>query len=218
MESLDSHGIRVPATTLASEDEGHSSYPVIIKPRTGRGSRDVYLLRSRDELVSHLRHTASSPDQLLIQDYIAGKEYTVSVVVWRDGDVQAVVPKEILSKKGVTRMAVTRRNARIEEICHRVQQSMKADGPFNVQLILKKGTGEPVIFEINPRFSTTISLTMAAGIDELHGLISQALGGRQSYRFGEWKEGIVLFRRNLDEFWDEPALEARSRHIEGPPR
>ena len=213
MESLKGHGILVPGTALLPGHESHPSYPVIIKPRRGRGSRGVCRLEGRADLLRYLSSHPSPPDQLIVQEYIDGVEFTVSVVVWRDGEVQAVVPKEILSKKGVTRMAVTRRNARIEEACHRIQHSMHADGPFNVQLMLDGETGEPYVFEINPRFSTTISLTMAAGIDELHGLISQALGGRESYRFGGWTEGAVLFRRTLDEFWTEPSLEERSKRI-----
>lgn len=45
-----------------------------------------------------------------------------------------------------------------------------------------------------------------AGIDELHGLIQQALNGSGAYCFGKWKEGIVLMRYiqdtslNYDEF------------------
>jgi len=214
MERLKGHGIRVPGTTLLPDHEIHPSYPAIIKPRRGRGSRDVCRLEDRDDLLRYLSSHPSLPDQLIVQEFIEGVEFTVSVVVWRDGEVQAVVPKEILSKKGVTRMAVTRRNARIEETCHRIQHSLRADGPFNVQLMLDGHTGEPFIFEINPRFSTTISLTMAAGIDELHGLISQALGGREAYHFTEWTEGLVLFRRTLDEFWTEPSLEERSTRIE----
>jgi carbamoyl-phosphate synthase large subunit len=212
MECLNNHGIRVPSTTLAREYGDQSSFPAIIKPRRGRGSRDVCHLQNREEFIDYLRCSTHSPDQLIVQEYIRGVEFTVSVVVWRDGEVQAVIPKEILSKKGITRMAVTRRNTRIEEICHRIQHTMSADGPFNVQLILDEQTHEPCIFEINPRFSTTITLTMAAGIDELNGLISQAVGGRQSYHFPEWKEGLVLFRRTVDEFWTEPLLGERSPH------
>jgi carbamoyl-phosphate synthase large subunit len=127
----------------------------------------------------------------------------VSVVVWRDGEVQAVVPKEIIVKKGITHLAVSRRNAKIDTLCRTIQHRLRADGPFNVQLRLDEKTGEALPFEINPRFSTTISLTIASGIDELEGLIIQALGGREKYTFGEWKEGVVLLRQTMDEFLEE---------------
>jgi carbamoyl-phosphate synthase large subunit len=68
-----------------------------------------------------------------------------------------------------------------------------------VQLILDE-KGIPWVFEINPRFSTSITLTNASGVDELGGLLSQALFGFESYNFPKWKEGVVLIRHTKDQF------------------
>jgi len=87
-------------------------------------------------------------------------------------------------------------------LCKDIQKHFKADGPFNVQLVLDH-EGEPWPFEINPRFSTSITLTNAAGVDELGGLLSQALFGRESYQFSEWQEGVVLIRHTTDQFITE---------------
>jgi carbamoyl-phosphate synthase large subunit len=148
-----------------------------------------------------------------VQTYIDGLEFTVSVTVWRDGVVRAVVPKEIICKKGITRLAVTRRNSRIDDVCRAVQNSLYADGPFNVQLRVDKTTGIPLIFEINPRYSTTVSLTIAAGVDEIGSLISYATGKTETMSFGEWREGVVLLRRTIDEFMDEADFNKRMINI-----
>jgi carbamoyl-phosphate synthase large subunit len=58
-------------------------------------------------------------------------------------------------------------------------------------------------FEVNPRFSSTTSLTIEAGIDEIGGLIAQASEGKDESRFEDWEEGIVLVRHTWDEFVDE---------------
>jgi carbamoyl-phosphate synthase large subunit len=179
----------------------------VIKPRTARGSRGFQLLGSDADLRRYLDTSPVPAEGLLLQECIDGPEFTVSVVVWRDAEVQAVVPKEIISKRGITRLAVTRRNAAIDTLCRSIQRALRADGPFNVQLRLRAGV--PLPFEVNPRFSTSISLTMAAGIDELCGLVAQALGGRDGYRFGDWREGVVLVRTTRDEFLDERAFRAR---------
>ncbi|RJQ23940.1 MAG: ATP-grasp domain-containing protein [Nitrospiraceae bacterium] len=213
MQRLKESGITIPETRLASEGSDGMSFPLIVKPRRGRGSRGLKIVGSDQALRSHIESCPYSPDELLLQEYIDGPEYTISAVVWRDGEVQAVVPKEIISKRGITRMAVTRRNPAIESLCFSVQESLKADGPFNVQLRYdSKGRG-PLIFEINPRFSTSISLTMAAGIDELGGLLSQAIFGRKSFMFGAWREGIVMIRKSLDEFMDEKDFNNLRRKI-----
>lgn len=203
MKTLSSHNILVPKTRLASNGFGDISFPLIIKPRKGRGSRGLGVLNNKQELHSFIMNSTYKSEELIIQEYINGLEYTVSVVLWRDGEIQAVVPKEIICKKGITKLAVTRRSKRIEQLCYEIQGKLQADGPFNLQLIIDKSTGIPYPIEINPRFSTTITLTIAAGIDELIGLINQALDGKECYEFKDWSEGVVLLRQTKDQFISE---------------
>lgn len=203
MQQLQAVEISVPETRLVSTGLGRIEFPILVKPRKGRGSRGLGVLSSEGELLSFLESSPYHHEELLLQTYIEGPEFTVSVVVWRDGEVQAVVPKEIIFKKGITRFAVTRRNVEIEKLCRQLQARLHADGPFNVQLRLDPNTGEPLPFEINPRFSSTVSLTIAAGIDEVGGLIAQAVGQDAKDQFTQWREGVVLLRRTLDEFVEE---------------
>jgi len=203
MNELRSAKISIPATRLACDDLSGVNFPAVVKPRTGRGSRGVGFVSSQNELLDFLQVSPFKPEALIVQTYVDGTEFTVSVTVWRDGNVQAVVPKEIICKKGITRLAVTRHNFQIDRLCRNIQERLKADGPFNVQLRLSKDTGAPLPFEINPRFSTTVSLTIAAGVDELGVLIKQATGQNNSLLKNDWREGVVLMRRTLDEFTDE---------------
>lgn len=213
MQRLQSLGIGAPSSRVASDGIEGLEYPVVVKPRTGRGSRGLAFAGSPEELHAALTGSDYDPGQLLIQDSVQGPEFTVSVVVWRDGEVQAVVPKEIIVKKGITRLAVTRHNAAIDHTCREIQTHLRADGPFNVQLRIDARSGTPKVFEINPRYSTTVSLTLAAGIDEVGGLLRQALGKRSSHVFGDWKEGVVLNRGYLDEFLDENQYQERVGRI-----
>lgn len=203
MNELRAAKISIPYTRLGCDDLKGVNYPAVVKPRTGRGSRGVGIVHSEIEMAHFLKASSFLPEQLIVQDCIDGTEFTVSVTVWRDGNVQAVVPKEVICKKGITHLAVTRHNHQIDSLCRDIQERLRADGPFNVQLRLDKSTGLPLPFEINPRFSTTISLTIAAGVDELGGLIKQAAGQDDSQIKNDWREGVVLLRRTLDEFVDE---------------
>lgn len=208
-------GIPVPQTNLAKEGLDGLTFPLVIKPRSGRGSRGLGILKSKKDLGAYLETSSYSTGELILQNYIEGPEYTVSAVCWRDGEIQAVVPKKIIVKKGVTRLAMTKKNPKIDVLCARIQESLGADGPFNVQLRVDEQTGEPFPFEINPRFSTTVSLTMASGVDEIGGLVEQALYGREKYHFGEWREGIVLLRQTRDAFLEEETfLNASINHFE----
>lgn len=214
MQALWANEINVPQTRLASEDIEGLQFPLIVKPRTGRGSRGLALVNSYSELQEFLSRSPYSRENNLIQEYIDGSEFTISVVVWRDGLVKAVVPKEIISKKGITRIAVSRRNSKIDALCRQVQEKLRANGPFNVQLRLDS-SGEPYIFEINPRFSTSISLTIAAGLNELVILLEQALLGIEAEESGNWREGVVLLRQTSDGFMDENEFRLKQQQMSG---
>jgi carbamoyl-phosphate synthase large subunit len=117
------------------------------------------------------------------------------------GQVRAVVPKRVICKRGITRIAVTEYSNAIDRVCREVQEKLHANGPFNVQCIIKGGV--PYIFEINPRFSTTTVLTIEAGVDEVGGLIAEAMG--EPYEWGDFQNGVTLVRRTEHVFmgWGE---------------
>lgn len=214
MKKLKQTGILVPKTSLASESFKKMNFPLVIKPRVGRGSRGLRVIKSKRELQETLKDISNDLGNFLVQEYVDGTEYTVSVVVWRDGKVQAVVPKEIISKKGITKLAVTRRNLKINTVCRNIQKTFKANGPFNVQLKINKEDGRPYIFEVNPRFSTTITLTIKAGVDELGEIIKQAVFGAKKKNFDNWKEGVVLLRQSFDQFIDEKDFKKQLESIQ----
>lgn len=205
MQELRKAGISAPNTWLLNDLPSDVNYPLFIKPRIGRGSRGCSKVESQEELKLFIQTCGYCRDDLIAQSYLEGKEFTVSVVVWRDGKVHAVVPKEIISKVGITKLAVTRYNKKIISLCTKIQKSFSADGPFNVQLALDM-KGDPYVFEINPRFSTSITLTQASGVDEMGGILAKAILGLDSYKFGEWKDGIVMVRHTMDQFITEAAF------------
>lgn len=200
MQALGDVGIPAPKTVLASDGADDLSYPIIVKPRTGRGSRGLGLVNNADELSAFLADSDYAANELILQRCVKGTEFTVSVLCWRDGNVKAVVPKEICVKKGVTHLAVTRSVDVIDQCCRDIQTKLSADGPFNVQLILEENTGIPYPFEINPRYSTTVSLTEACGVPELTGVVSLLEGDEHALDVPRWQEGLFLVRRTQDDF------------------
>ena len=213
MRALKDAGVPVPQTALTGTGAGGLSFPIVAKPRSGRGSRGLGILRSTRELKNYFEHSPYAKKDILLQKLIEGVEFTVSVVVWRDGSVQAVIPKEIISKKGITRLAVTRRNAAIDLVCRKIQEKLSADGPFNVQLILEKKSGIPYVFEINPRFSSSVSLTMEAGVDEIGDILDQELLKKPGKKRNTWEEGVVLVRQSQECFMREKEFLSGTKKI-----
>jgi carbamoyl-phosphate synthase large subunit len=173
-ERLSAAGLSVARTWLAS-DAADATYPAIVKPRTGRGSRGLAFLESPGDLARYLLDAREPADRYVVQERVMGAEYTNSVVVGLDGEILAVVPKEVLAKKGITQLGVTRANAAMDQLGRDIQRHLRADGPFNVQLMLRED-GVPFVFEINPRYSTTTVLTIAAGVHELDEVMRRASG------------------------------------------
>lgn len=204
-EILKKYGIPYAKTFLLSSLKTipKGMFPCIIKPRTGRGSRGFQPLDRREDLAQYLKTTSLKPDQLIIQERLIGKEFTVSAVVGRHGDIIAVVPKEaVLKKPGRTWVGVTRKHGEIAKMAERIQNALRADGPFNVQLMLRADTGAPTIFEINPRFSTTVALTIAAGVNEVEILVNDALG-LPVKKQNPFKENLVMARYEEQYYFDE---------------
>ena len=205
MRRLEEAGIGVPRTWSAAEwptdAADHSPDGLVLKPRSGRGSRGVVFVDSARDMARVVSESGYAAEELIVQERVTGPEYTVSVVVWRDGEVQAVVPKEVVLKQGVTKYAVSRRETEVIRTCRAIQAALRADGPFNVQLCLD-AKGHPRVFEINPRFSSTAALTVAAGVDEIAGLLRQVVtdGPRLT---DEWHEGVAMVRRWSEEFISE---------------
>jgi carbamoyl-phosphate synthase large subunit len=178
--ALQAAGLPTPPTALAS-DCSSIHWPAVIKPRDGRGSRGVAYLDEAGDLDAYLGATKRKANDFVVQERVRGSEFTVSAVVALGGPTLAVVPKEVLIKRGVTTAGVTRVQPDLDALCRKVQDALHADGPFNLQLIVDSAgdsAGRPQIIEINPRYSTTVALTIASGIDEVDLVIQHALGKR----------------------------------------
>lgn len=173
-EQLSAAEISVARSWLAS-NAADCVYPAVIKPRVGRGSRGLAYLDNKSDLQSYLAAASCNADQYVVQERAYGAEYTTSAVVALDNHLLAVVPKEVISKKGITQVGTTRSVSSIDALCRSIQEKLHPGGPFNVQLVLDAAE-KPIIFEINPRYSTTVALTLAAGVNEVDEVIRRAQG------------------------------------------
>lgn len=176
MTELDNAGVAVPETWTVEEalDLDERAYPLVLKPRTGRGGRGVGIVESPDALREELADTTDSRKDLLLQEYIDGVEFTTSVVCTTGNDVLSVVPKEAVQKDRSTVHGVTRDSSAVAASCQQIADRFEPSGPINVQQMCDND-GVPHVIEINPRFSSSTCLTVAAGVNELDLLIRDSL-------------------------------------------
>jgi len=90
---------------------------------------------------------------------------------------------------GVSIAAISDNYHDIADYCARVACSLEAYGAINIQLRLEQG--KPVIFEINPRFSSSTGMRLLFGINEPECLIRSEVLGTEVMPVNP-KTGLVL--------------------------
>ena len=162
-KSIDSSGLTVPKT-FAVDRVDEIDFPLIIKPKTGRGSRGVKIVNSHKELNAYRVLNPANDDDLIVQELAIGTEYTVLVSANKGGYLNAIIPVRVELKKGITIKAKIDMNKLIIEYSKKLHSHYRAAGIYNIQCILTQ-SGVVYPFEVNPRISTTFCLSIAAGFD-----------------------------------------------------
>jgi carbamoyl-phosphate synthase large subunit len=154
--------VRVPRTELLDEFVNPDSwtYPVIVKPRTGSGSRDISAVMSAQELKS----LEPSPD-FIVQEYLPGEEYSVDVLADAAGRVVASVPRiRARVDSGVSVAGRTLHECELERFGATVVGELGLSYISNVQ-VRRDDKGRPALLEVNPRAPGSLALTIASGVD-----------------------------------------------------
>ncbi|NCC84306.1 MAG: ATP-grasp domain-containing protein [Clostridia bacterium] len=164
IQYFENKSVQVPSTKKASEGLDGISFPCIAKPRKGRGSRGVTVLRNSHEAECFVEMIADKAEEYVLQEKMDGIEYTVQMIADEAGRLRAIVPVKVLYKRGITISAVVDPDDSVIDMCCRLHEVFPAKACYNIQLILSDdGLARP--FEINPRVSTTFCLAIASGID-----------------------------------------------------
>lgn len=181
-------GVCVPKTGLGSAADVPA--PWVVKPRFGRGSRDVHMAGDGAELRVAL---ARVPDAL-VQTRLHGREFTVDVLTDRDGNVVAAVPRwRLETRGGISVKGETFENRDVVAGVRDVIAAVGLVGIANVQGFVDDN-GDVTFIEANPRFSGGLSLSIAAGAD-LVGEYVRGVEGRplRPERLG-FRAGVRMLR------------------------
>ena len=174
-------------------------YPVFIKPRLmGRGSIDTHAAGCQSEL-ENLLPTLDSP---LIQQLLTGTEYTVDILCDFAGRiVNGVVRERTETKAGVSYKGITVRNQDILDQAVSIAEALPIIGPANLQCFWDEG--QATFFEINPRYSGTLALSIAAGFNSPLWLLRLHKQLAFPRCIGEYQTDVKMYR-----FWQEVFVDA----------
>jgi len=184
---LAEQGVAAVATTLPADLPADPAFPLFIKPRGGRGGVGAFAVRSRRELDFFLDYV---PDPV-VQTYLEGPEFTIDVLCDWTGEPLSIVPRErVVIRAGVVDRGRTVRDSRFTELAMACTRAMRFAGAINIQCRVVDGV--PVVFEINPRFSGGIPLTIAAGADFPRMLVELARGRRVPPALGRFQPDLWM--------------------------
>lgn len=196
------HGIPTPATIRGDDSTAidslltNMSFPVILKPRQGGGSRSLFLVHDFSELNKYLPLVPKP----LVQEYLEvdGEEYTAGTYRTKAGDVYVIVLRREL-KFGMTYKADVVFDKELEGFCRMVILNTRLEGVNNIQF--RRTDAGPKILEINPRFSSTTGIRAHFGFNEPEMYIREFVLG-QNTPMPTVKEGKVL--RYMHEAYVQP--------------
>lgn len=154
--------VPVPQTHLLDVDldGGLLSWPRIVKPRSGSGSRGVELLAGPHDLAGRARDGS-----LILQEVLPGLELSLDVLARGDGAVVAVVPRTRLKvDSGIAVAGCTVDDPALDALGRAVAARVGLTSVANVQ-VKADADGAYRLLEVNPRLPGSMPLTVASGVD-----------------------------------------------------
>jgi carbamoyl-phosphate synthase large subunit len=173
--------VPVPETHVltASLDAEALSWPRIVKPRAGSGSRGVELVADP----AGLRGRAVD-GSLILQELLPGTELSLDVLARADGDVVAVVPRTRLKvDSGIAVAGCTVADPVLDELGRTVAARVGLTSVANVQ-VKQHADGGYRLLEVNPRLPGSMPLTVASGVDMPTLALADVLGHPVPERVG----------------------------------
>jgi len=191
-------GIAAPHTVPAEayREGSFERYPVIVKPRSGRGGTGVQLARDHAEAAFFARYV----ERAVVQECLSGVEYTIDALAGFDHELRILSPRQRLAtESGVSSKGLTHWLEGLLEPVRTLVRALGMVGPLNFQCFA--GPDGAVKFtEINARMAGTAILSQAAGVPLFEGILDLARG-REPAPWLKPCPPLLMYR-----YWDEVFL------------
>ena len=171
-------------------------FPLIVKPKNGMGSKDVFKIKN----IKELRFFKSYVENCIIQQFIEGEEFTVDVLCDFCGNYIYMVPRkrlevrsgEVVKSCTIMDESIIKETIKIIEKFNNFKNSNKASlmGPLTIQFF-RDLKGINYLLEINPRFGGGVPLSFEAGANYAKALEDMMKGKILGYK-KEFREITML--------------------------
>ena len=188
---FEEHGLDSPPTWLPDELPDDLEFPVLVKPRRGFGSRNIFRASDRRELDFLLGYT---PAESMVQAACTGEEFSIDVFCGVDRRCLAAIPRTMIeSKGGESIKGASLKDSVLIEVGCRVAEILGIVGPATVQCF-RTADGRHEITDVNVRFGGGFPVHHASGGGYPELALALARGEQPEPRLGAFREGVVMTR------------------------
>ena len=184
--TLKENNLPYPVTHLLSTAPS-MPFPFILKSRTGSGSKTLKIVKNIEDYTYYAKQSDALIEQELIGD--KDEEYTCGLYKSKD-KTKSIVYKRTL-QGGYSNYGIKIKNKEIDSLLESLANILRVEGSINVQLRLKNGV--PYVFEINPRFSSTVLFRHKMGFKDVVWSILDALNISYEIK-DEAKDGSEFYK------------------------
>jgi len=160
VDFLNKIGIAAPWTRQVGQ-EPPKELPCLFKLRQGQGSKGLEIVDKQDRVAELSTSQGAIWQQLLQPD---NQEYTCGIFKSRSGEIRTLIMHRELMN-GFTGKGKVVFDHEIENYILKIARELDFFGSINFQL--RKTPQGPILFEINPRFSSTVVFRHKLGFTDL---------------------------------------------------
>lgn len=148
--------------TMYNSLDDVDTYPVFLKPDVGQGSKGVALASNQAEALQHLQRN----NDLLVLEYLPGKEYTIDCFTDRHGQLRFSGMRERRRvKSGISVNSHTiPLDATVKKMAHSINDAIVFRGMWFFQ-VKEDQHGHFKLLEIAPRIAGTMNLFRNQGVN-----------------------------------------------------
>jgi len=183
---LKANGFKTPRTFRPEEYQGELEFPLVLKARRSCGGKGLRVVNDKAELEFYLERESG----LIIQEQVGDRDREYTVAVFSDGEnTHSIAFQRYLGYGSMTRFARLVNDKGTADLARKLARACGLRGSLNVQL--RKTSRGLMVFEINPRLSSTVHFRHEFGFTDLKWWLDLCRGKKIVYR-QKYRSGVAV--------------------------
>jgi carbamoyl-phosphate synthase large subunit len=203
------NGFNVPEIYTQEEvKDGRVKFPLFLNGRFSKGSKSAFKVNNQEQLELHLKEEK----EMIIEEYVDAKEYSIDLFADIQGNIFSVVPRERINTfGGESFVGKTFKNETIITDSINLSKKLGLIG-WNTLQCFFDGTKTKFI-EVNARYGGGIDLGLAADPNAAASFAKILKGEKVASQIGEFKDNLVMIRYTQDFFIEEEKLNWQEKNL-----